>query len=126
MVIIHPMPTPPAWSAPFHEAANLGYKVSIIDHTGACLAVANWGGELTEHWPAIRGHRWHEYVSPQDLPRLLRWFQPDGADLPPILYGGLGRCSGIDQPVLIALVKVAVPGGVWLVVWNQRPAGRQR
>lgn len=111
------------WSCHFHQAAELGCKVSIIDHTGACLAIANWGPAMADHWPAIRGHRWHEYVNPTDLPRLLRWFRAGSGELPPIIYEGLGRCDGLDQPVLVCLVKVAVPGDVWLVVGNQRPAG---
>lgn len=116
------MPLPSPWEPEFRNAASLGCKVSIVAPDGTCLAIANWQAALVEHWPAIEGKRWHEYISPQDLHRLLAWFAPGTDDLPPIIYEGLGRVDGKDQPVLVCLVKTWLPCGVWLVIGDQRPA----
>lgn len=102
------------WRTAFERAAALGLKVSVIDPTGFCLALANWSDSTLQPVEAVCGHNWREFIAVEDLPRLLAWFR---AHLPgqPITYRALGADAGAPATLRVALVKVWV-GSAWLVV----------
>lgn len=120
------MPHRSAWLPLYRKVAIAGLKVSVVATDGGCLAMANWSDRTPESPATLMGKRWHEYVNPEHLPRLLDWFRPEAASQPPIIYEGLGRVDGVDQTVTICLVKAPLPGGVWLCVGEQRPAAVDR
>lgn len=108
------------WVTPFLSAAAQGYKVSINDRAGCCLAFANWDADVVDSRDRILGTGWHEYIEPADLPALLAWFADDGTT-GPITYRGIGRIDGRATTVNICLVKAWV-GDAWLSVGASEPA----
>ena len=105
------------WRDDFAEAAATGCKVSIITRTGHAIVSANWAADQIEEWDALRGLRWHEFIHPDDLPRLIAWLAEPTAGAP-IVYRGIGLYAGRAAVVRVCLVKRPV-AGVWLVVGEQ-------
>ena len=108
------------WRKPFNEAAALGIKVAVCDARGHMLACSNIDGHTAAHVNRLMGDGWHDFLQPEDLPRVLAWFacNCDGGrqnctECESITYQQLGKLNGKPAMQDITLIK-RWAGDAWL------------
>ena len=108
------------WRKAFNEAAAMGIKIAVCDDRGRMLACSNIEGHTAAGVERLMGVGWHDFLQPEDMPRVLAWFACNcGADREEchkcdmITYQQLSRYNG--KPVMsdVTLIKYW-HGGAWL------------
>lgn len=90
----------------------MGHRVAVCDTAGHLLACSNLEGHVIAGGPRLMGDGWWEFVSPDDLPRVLAWFL-NGRSGDTVTYRQLSQVNG--QPVMADITILKVPvGGVYL------------
>lgn len=108
------------WRKPLNEAAALGIKLAVCDERGHMLACTNIEGHTAAGAARLMGDGWHDFLQPEDLPRILAWFACDCGggrkgcgECDTISYQQFGKHGGKPAMSQITLVKYWY-GGAWL------------
>lgn len=100
------MPSDEALRDLFCKACAHKYAASLMRPDAYCLDMCGWDGDQLK--AELLGFRWHEFIDPQDMPRVKLWILD--ADAPnPCTYRGLDPTSN-GRMYDIAVSKVSSPG----------------
>jgi hypothetical protein len=97
------------------KACANGYPASLLRFDSFCIDMCNWDGDPIK--AELLGFRWHEFIAPRDLRRLLRWIQDPTAPNP-IVYRGLNP-KNPGHLYRVALSKVSGPQ-LRLLIGNEK------
>jgi hypothetical protein len=125
-MIFHRMTEP--WRPAFNEASAMGIKIAVCDERGRMLACSNIAKHTAAEMGRLMGEGWHDFLQPEDMPRVLAWFAcrencggcDGGRGCELITYQQLGKLDG--KPVMqdVTLLKYW-HAGVWLCYGKVEP-----
>lgn len=105
------------WRKPFEDAAAMGIKVAIVTTDARMLAYSNLKHLICGE-SAMMGTGWHEFIDPDDMPRVKEWMAT--FDDSPISYRQMCQERGKPKLKRITLLKLWA-GEAWLCVGAVRP-----
>ncbi len=109
------------WRSAFNQATEMGIKIAVCDDKGRMLACSNISKHTAAEMGRLMGEGWHDFLQPEDMPRILAWFackkkcngECEGEGCEPITYQQLSRLNGKPTMSDVTLVKFW-HGGAWL------------